>query len=128
MEQRCVHLFGNEWKKYYNVTIHCVRCTSSPWSLCVQRLFFIFFFHFFFSFWFDFESKNGCGAFIWKLSESLKARRFHQQVCFCALLVFIDSVLVYGEMHCGSPLKTLIHSRRDQLQKGQERLLLTVND
>ncbi len=85
-------------------------------------------FHFFIFFWLDFESKNGCGAFIWKLSESLKARRLHQQVCFCVLLVFIDSVLAYGEMHCASPLKTLIHSRQDHLHKIQERLLLMVND
>lgn len=72
---------------------------------------------FFSFFWLDFESKNGCGAFTWKLSESLKARRLHQQVCFCVLLVFIDSVLAYSEMHCGSPLKTLIHSRRNLLDK-----------
>lgn len=31
--------------------------------------------------------KNGCGAFIWKLCESLKARHLHQQVC--VLLVFL---------------------------------------
>lgn len=35
-------------KKYYNVTIHCVRCTSLPWSLCVRRLIFFF--------WVDFDS------------------------------------------------------------------------
>lgn len=80
-----------------------------------------------FSFWFGVQ-KNGCGAFIWKLSESLKARRLHQQVCFCVLLVFIDSVLAYGEMCRDSPLKTLIHSRWDRLDTIQKRLLLMGND
>lgn len=81
----------------------------------------------FFSFWFGVQ-KNGCGALIWKLSESLKARRLHQQVCFCVLLVFIDSVLAYGEMCRDSPLKTLIHSRWDRLDTIQKRLLLMGND
>lgn len=61
--------FGNEWeKKYYNVIIHCVRCISSPKSLLFKG--FSFLSPFLALFW----VKNGWGASIWKLSESLKAR------------------------------------------------------
>lgn len=54
-------MFGNEWKKYYNVTIHCVRCTSSPESLCVQIVFVFGFFVcvcVFLFFLFDLESRK----------------------------------------------------------------------
>lgn len=56
----------------------------------------------------------------------LKLDSCDHRVCFCVLLVFIDSVPAYGES--GSPLKTLIHSRWHRLHKIQERLLLMVRD
>lgn len=78
MEQRCVQLFGSEREKI--LQCHCTLCQEYLFPmepLCSKGVF-----HFFSFFWHDFESKNGWGAFIRKLSESLKARQLRQSSLF----------------------------------------------
>lgn len=75
MEQRCVQLFGSEREKI--LQCHCTLCQEYlfPMEPLCSKGVFPFFRH-------DFESKNGWGAFIWKLSESLKARQLQPSSLF----------------------------------------------
>lgn len=78
MEQRCcTFVWKWKWKKYYNVTIHCVRLPLSPrGSLCVvfKGRLSLGLLVFFSVFGLIFESKRKwLWSFVWKLSESLKA-------------------------------------------------------
>lgn len=117
MEQRCLQLFGNEWKKILQCHYTLCQVYLFPMEpLCSKVVFHFFHFLFFFLAWFwvknmAVELSTGSSVRVLKLdsctNESVSA----------FLLVFIDSVLAYGEMHCGSPLKTLIHSRWDPLRK-----------
>lgn len=106
------------------MSLYIVSGVSLPHGAFVfERVFFIFFFHFFGMI----LSQKMAGELSFGSSvRVLKLDSCDHRVCFCVLLVFIDSVPAYGES--GSPLKTLIHSRWHRLHKIQERLLLMVRD
>lgn len=113
-------MFTVVWKwveKNTTMSLYIVSGVSLPHGAFVFKGCFSFFsFSVFFLAWFwvknmAVELSTGSSVRVLKLdsctNESVSA----------FLLVFIDSVLAYGEMHCGSPLKTLIHSRWDPLRK-----------
>lgn len=113
-------MFTVVWKwveKNTTMSLYIVSGVSLPHGAFVFKGCFSFFsFYVFFLAWFwvknmAVELSTGSSVRVLKLdsctNESVSA----------FLLVFIDSVLAYGEMHCGSPLKTLIHSRWDPLRK-----------
>lgn len=113
-------MFTVVWKwveKNTTMSLYIVSGVSLPHGAFVFKGCFSFFsFYVFFLAWFwvknmAVELSTGSSVRVLKLdsctNESVSA----------FLLLFIDSVLAYGEMHCGSPLKTLIHSRWDPLRK-----------